>query len=166
MNTNIRSLQQRYAYMFATKNMGIDIPTGWLPIFEKLCKDIDEILGLDKRGFHFIQCKEKFGSARWYCKLSKVKQRVPVDIIDVHGAVVSSGAPDLPKTPVTFGEKIAKLVHEAEARTLHSCIVCGEHSHLDSSGGYMLQLCAVHKKMRRKGTLPNFWPDEDASESH
>ena len=60
--------------------MGIFIPTGWRSIFEKLCEDIDALLGLDKRGFHFIQCKEKFGSARWYWGMRKVKRPVRVDI--------------------------------------------------------------------------------------
>jgi hypothetical protein len=46
--------QERYPYMFARKNMGIFIPTGWRPIFEKLCEDIDALLGQDKRGFQFM----------------------------------------------------------------------------------------------------------------
>lgn len=164
MNTTLKSIQAHYPYMFPRKNQGIEVPEGWLPIFEQLCNDIDQILGPDKRGFSFIQCKEKFGSARWYCTLSKSKKQVRVDIIDSGGAVLSLEATDPRKTPVTLGEKITKLVHDAEALTHHCCIVCGEPSQCDSYGGYMLQLCTTHKKMRRKGTLPSFWPDQDASE--
>ncbi|MBK1684225.1 hypothetical protein CKO18_11710 [Rhodoferax fermentans] len=147
--------------MFKAKNLGIGIPAGWMSVFAQLCENIDEILGPDKRGFHFVQCKQKFGSARWYCKLNKVKQRTPVDILDSKGVVMSLRVPDKHKTPDMLGEKIAALVHEAEARTMQLCIVCGEPSRLDTFDGYMLQLCAVHKKMRRKGTLPNFWEEDD-----
>jgi len=147
--------------MFSMKNMGIVIPTGWQPIFERLCEDIDALLGRDKRGFHFIQCKEKFGSARWYWGMSKVRQRVRVDILDGDGSAMSLGRPDQRKTPVTLGAQIGQLVGDAEARTLHACIVCGEPSQADTFEGYILQVCAVHKKMRRRGTLPSFWPDED-----
>jgi hypothetical protein len=154
--------QERYPYMFARKNMGIFIPTGWWPIFETLCEDIDALLGQDKRGFHFIQCKEKFGSALWYWDMRKVKRPVRVDILCGDDPVTALNGPNLCQAPVTLGEQIGQLVRDAEARTLHACIVCGESSKADNFEGYILQVCAVHKRMRRKGTLPNFWPSEDA----
>ena len=63
---------------------------------------------------------------------------------------------------MTLGEQIGQLVRDAEARTQHACIDCGEPSKADNFEGYILQVCAIHKRMRRKGTLPNFWPSEDA----
>ncbi|MFZ4479088.1 MAG: HAD domain-containing protein [Rhodoferax sp.] len=64
--TTPNQLNRRYPYMFSGENVGISIPRGWTAIFEALCIDIDQTLGTDKRGFHFTQCKERFGSARWY----------------------------------------------------------------------------------------------------
>lgn len=63
MNTP-KELQARFPYMFEGDNIGIDIARGWMLGFQKLCEQIDELLGADKRGFHWTQCKEKFGSAR------------------------------------------------------------------------------------------------------
>jgi len=164
--TTQRELKDRYPYMFSGKNIGISIPHGWMPIFEKLCEDIDTLLGQDKQGFHFVQLKEKFGSARWYWVMDKLEPQIRIDIMGDDGVrSLTIGGPDKAKakTPVALlGERIGKLVSEAETKTEHSCIVCGEPSKADRHEYWVLQVCDVHKKMRRtKDGLPTFWPSED-----
>lgn len=160
--TSQRELIDRYPYMFRGKNLGFSIPTGWMPIFEKLCEDIDALLGQDKQGFHFVQCKEKFGAARWYWDTAKIKNPPRVDVMGEDGSIASFGGPDLTKAPKTLGEYIGQFVEEAEAKTAQACIVCGDPSQADQHEHWILQVCPEHKKMRRtKDGLPRFWPNED-----
>lgn len=56
--TTQRQVQARYPYMFVGRHLGISIARGWIRIFAKLCNDVDELLGSDKRGFHWRQCTE------------------------------------------------------------------------------------------------------------
>ena len=156
-------IKKRFPYMFSDKNnISISIPSGWMHIFEQLCKDIDLLLGQDKQGFHFVQCKEKFGSARWYWQLGTVKNLPRVDIITDIGVIGLTGRPDKSSTPETLREKIAQLVDMASAKTQHSCIVCGAPSQADHFDYWVLQLCEDHMRMRRSDAgLPSFWPTED-----
>lgn len=62
--TTPKEIETMYPYMFKGKNIGISIPKGWILLFKDLCDEIDRILGADRQGFHWSQCKEKFGSAR------------------------------------------------------------------------------------------------------
>ena len=53
----LNDLKERFSYMFAGPHAGIDIYRGWLADFASACEQIDALLGDDKRGFHFTQCK-------------------------------------------------------------------------------------------------------------
>ena len=109
-----KQLQQRFAYMFEGGNIGISIPKGWMPEFAKLWEQIDELLGDDKDGFHWRQCKEKFGSARWYWTIKgERKQALQIDIISGMQAVSttlksSKAAQPLPSLQDQIGELIGK----------------------------------------------------------
>lgn len=85
------------------------------------------MLSADKRGFHWMQLKEKFGSARWYWKM------------------------DVPRDEAERSLKMRASEHVGAAvdRTLTMCIVCGEAGKVDAHGGWHLVLCPHHKQMRR-----------------
>lgn len=68
----LSDLEERFAYMFASPNLGLDIYRGWLPDFIDACEQIDVVLGGDKRGFHWRQIKEKYGFARYYFRTDSV----------------------------------------------------------------------------------------------
>lgn len=160
MNTP-KQLYDRLPYMFAGKNLGISIPKGWFLLFAKLCQDIDDVLGADKRNFHWAQVKEKFGAARWYFSMQNMHATVAVNEIDSDGVVTS-----LFRTPVrdveSISSQVSRLVDAAEALTHSTCIVCGEPGKHDSHGGYILVLCAKHARQRiGGGSLPQFWFDEE-----
>lgn len=53
----LNALKARFSYMFDSPSSGIDIYRGWLADFASACEQIDALLGDDKRGFHFTQCK-------------------------------------------------------------------------------------------------------------
>ena len=66
-----RELKARFPYMFRTADpFAFEFPKAWFPAFVKLCEEIDALLGDKKRGFCWLQTKEKFGSARYYWKMT------------------------------------------------------------------------------------------------
>ncbi|OLP06661.1 hypothetical protein BLL52_2897 [Rhodoferax antarcticus ANT.BR] len=108
--------------MFAGKNIGLSVLQGWCQTFEALCQDIDAELGDDKRGFHWVQCKEKLGMARWHWDMGPDQDR-----------------PDV----------ITKRVNNAVAKTKHLCGVCGEPGEIDLEADWMLTLCPAHTQENR-----------------
>lgn len=165
MKNQLQQLQEKFPYMFNGDHIGIDVAPGWMPGFQKLCEQIDELLGADKRGFHWRQCKEKFGSARWYWKMEGHRSSLRVDLISDIGVVETvfkseeSGKPER-----SLYEQIVELIEEAEAQTRDACIVCGERGKEDEKEGYVLVLCEEHAHQRSIGNLPSIWLDEDEGE--
>ncbi len=129
----MNTVTERFPYQFEGDNIGLSMTHGWEPTFEKLCEDIDTLLGDDKRKFHWTQLKEKFGSARF------------------HWAVVNA------RTPPELQKTISALVGAAQAKTQHMCVVCGQLGQIDYSQPHMLMLCDEHVRQRSENKLPNFW---------
>lgn len=161
MNTP-KQLKSRFPYMFSGPDIGISISRGWMPIFEQLCEDIDRCLGADKMDFHFTQCKEKFGSARWYWAMKGNEPSIKIDIISDMGVVMA-----LSRTQKSGNERfdlsrqIDALVQAATVKTQQACIVCGAPGAPDRHTGWVLLLCPLHAKQRQSGQLPNIWFEEE-----
>ncbi len=156
-----------YPYQFAGKNIGLSIANGWLLEFATLCKDIDDLLGENKRGFHWVQLKEKFGSARYYWEMKHVKTPVAVDLVTSDGIVKYVNKPKVKGNSANYKHKEKELVEElnrlitaASDRTLESCIVCGKDGKPDNLDYYTLVLCTEHKRARRAGEDLDIWPEE------
>jgi hypothetical protein len=152
--TTPRQLKERFPYMFAGQNIGFSFYRGWLALFENLCQDIDALLGQDKRGFHWVQLKEKFGSARFYWDMKGYANKLHVSVISEKG-VLELG-PHHPDSNSPAGQ-IEALVRAATAATRSRCIVCGEAATLDQSDSYVLVLCEAHARQRRLGKLDRPW---------
>lgn len=91
------------------------------------------MLSADKRGFHWMQLKEKFGSARWYWKMD-----VPRDEAER-------------SLKMRLSEHVGAAVDRTSTMCIVCivCIVCGEAGEVDAYGGWHLVLCPHHKQMRR-----------------
>jgi hypothetical protein len=130
-----------------------------MPEFAKLCEQIDELLGRDKCGFHWRQCKEKFGSARWYWTIKGgSKQALRIDIMTNMRAVSMTLKDRKQKqSEPSLQNQIGELIGKAEAKTQQACIVCGQSGKLDQQEAYVLVLCEEHVRQRSDGKLPDFW---------
>lgn len=119
-------LKARYPYQFNNpKSLGVSFARGWFKGFAQLCAEIDEILGEDKRGFMWVQVKEKHGSARYHFELvGRARKNAKIN------------------------ERILDLTLKAGSRTAKHCIVCGEPGAMRTDDGYMLCLCDAHKALR------------------
>jgi hypothetical protein len=161
-------IKAMYPYQFEGKNIGLSIANGWLPGFAKLCRDIDTRLGKNKRDFHWVQLKEKFGSARYYWAMNNLKMPVVVDIITPGGVAKYANKPKMKGNNKTMDKTEDKelvdelniLISEASDRTLESCIVCGENGKPDNLDYYTLVLCIEHKRARHAGEELDIWPSE------
>lgn len=161
MNT-LKQLEARFPYQFTGPNIGISIAPGWNPIFQQLCEQIDELLGDDKKGFHWEQCKEKFGSARLYWSMRGNGSGIKVNFISEVGDVTSLNIPKKEKPGSSVSEQIGALIDAAEGKTRHACIICGEPGKTNNQDGFVLVLCEEHARQRRAGDLPSNWFWDDA----
>jgi hypothetical protein len=158
----LKEIKQLYSYQFKGKNLGFGIANGWLPEFSELCKNIDDLLGEDKRGFHWIQLKEKFGSARYYWSIKGRKDSIRVDLISTKKVVSYETSPPASKNPSqALFDQISELIDAAEAKTRSHCIVCGADGKIDQHEGYVLVLCDLHAKLQANGGDLDIWPKTD-----
>jgi len=131
---NLRELEARYPYMFEGPHTGLNHFTGWFPTFVQLCVAIDAVLGPDKRGFHWVQIKEKFGGARFY-KAMDLRLAPAGEYWDVEKDFELD-------THVAF---IGALIDEAESITARRCIRCGKPAKAIDLDGYVWTLCREHR---------------------
>lgn len=155
MTNPIDELKRRFPYMFLEPNLGINIAKGWSEHFEKLCVEIDQLLGQDKMGFHFTQCKEKFGEGRFYFRWGRNTAPMRVDIQTPNGVLSFRNDPISRRKPRPGDDvkrKVEELIAALESDTRSTCIVCSAPGKLHSHEGYLLVLCADHTRQRESKT--------------
>jgi hypothetical protein len=162
--TTPKELKARYPYQLAGPHIGLSFYRGWMPVFAQLCADIDAQLGPNKRGFHWVQMKEKFGSARWYFEMDLLLEpnEAAEDLTHLSIAQVNERFERLVNPQeLALHERIRSLRREAHARTQTACIVCGELAEVDRSTGPYLVLCPEHARQRRRGDMEPAWFDDE-----
>jgi hypothetical protein len=139
-HNSLKDLRARYPYQFSGPWLEIEVAKGWIPLFARLCSDVDQALGADTYGFYWSQIKEKFGSARFYYRFGE-REPVPSDYRPDrdHG---------LNYQQVVM--EVFNLTEQAEEATLSVCLACGKAGSRDSTGGYLLVLCPEHRVQRRR----------------
>ena len=158
--TTPRELKARYPYQFAEHHIELSFFRGWMPLFAQLCADIDAQLGPDKRGFHWVQLKEKFGSARWHCKLEPLLEPDKVAEIGIYASIAEINAHDerfANPQEMALRQRIQALRRGAEEHTQTACIVCSEPAEVDRSTGHLLVICPEHARQRRRGEMEPAW---------
>lgn len=136
----LQELQRRFGYMFTTPAMGLDFYRGWLPSFIRACERIDVVLGEDKRGFRFVQAKEKYGWARYYFSTDQARP-MRLSISDGNGVhELTTGLEDAHEIEKT----IAGILNEAEKESMTQCIVCGSPAEIRRRGGWLVCTCEAH----------------------
>jgi len=94
---------------------------GWLPLTTHLCGQVDRLLGPDKDAFHWVQFKEKLGSARFYGRWLR----------QPHNPAVK--------------EAVAEAINHAVLASARTCIVCGADAPVSEPD---VPLCATHEALR------------------
>lgn len=157
-----RELKARYPYQFVGPHIGLSFYKGWMPVFAQLCADIDALLGPNKRGFHWVQLKEKFGCARWYLEMEPLVEpdEDPTFLSMAEARERFERLADPQERALQ--RRIYELKREAEVRTQTACIVCGDLAEVDRGTGHFLVLCPEHARQRRRGDMePAWFTDEE-----
>ena len=97
----------------------LEIGDGWVPLVTRLIDDLDAV-GL---AYDVDQIKEKFGSLRFYYRIS--------------GILI----PEESRAAVT---QIQELVRKAETESIRICQVCGEPGFNRVFGGWLKTVCDEH----------------------
>jgi len=137
---SLRELQARYPYQFDGPWLEIEVALGWMPLFSQLCADVDLALDADTYGFSWSQIKEKFGSARFYCRFGG-REPVPCDYRTDRNHS---------RNYRQVVMEVFNLTEQAEEATLSICLACGKAGSRDSTGGYLLVLCPEHQVQRQR----------------
>lgn len=151
-----REIRARYPYMFAGPNIGFTIYRGWFQLFANACAEVDSILGSDRRGFHWVQLKEKFGHARWYWRMdpdpAEVSVRKPVKINEFNqdGTVTRLNLDDPTLELTSITDRIDAVIEGAMNITQSTCVCCGASGENHEYKGLYLCLCEDHAKERRR----------------
>lgn len=138
----LSELRSRYGYMFP-KTARLDFYRGWIEPISTMCSEIDDVLGPNRRNFHFDQIKEKFGQARIFFALTG-RQDVVIDC-RAEGEV-SRLTLNQDHVNVDLAEKVRAIVKAVEDATGTRCMLCGGRSKISSCGFLLVCLCAEHSR--------------------
>ena len=172
MNHSPKALKARFPYMFEGKNISFDFYRGWMSILAQACEEIDHALGPDKRSFHWVQIKEKFGSARFYYHMTREPGEGARIVLNIHSVpnpaesvreVIKPEGEDPASVPAVVGD----IIERATLETTTACIVCGATAQVRSYGGSYALLCDVHHPDQFPGGWAAIWraahaEDDDA----
>jgi hypothetical protein len=157
-----KDLKARFAYQFSGKHLGRTHFRGWFPVFAKLCEDVDELLGEDKRGFNWLQIKEKWGTGHFYWEMQGISTlrldlRSPGQLTSIRIREQAAGS-----AQPSLAERITDLVRRAERETVTQCIVCGQPATISDEEAWVLALCDKHAQVRRTADNWSAWMKEHA----
>lgn len=153
----VELLRQKHVFMRG-HSLGSDLMPGWLPIVERLCSDIEQILsGVEKQALRILQIKEKLGELAFYSSFI-------------------SDAPFGGESPSSFDthpriKRHFELVHAARRQSLKTCFMCSQSAELREVRGLYLPLCLIHRSTHPRHldfafeqvTGRSFWPPNTAT---
>ena len=145
----VRSLVERYPWLFSGQHLGHDIMPGWLGLVEQLCGDIDRMVPADLKrddgtGFHFSQIKEKWGALRVYWGLGEAGGEPAT--IDVASPGPLNSVRIWAAPAAAWSEKVNAAVQAAEEKSATICLFCGAPGHIRNSDGWFNASCGRHAR--------------------
>jgi len=163
----LRRLMDGHPALFAGKQFEIpsDLPRGWCPIADRLCTDLERLLGDAASRFQPIQSKEKWGSWRFYWRVQgEGKDELTVDITkpvdatsEMLGTYEGADLVQVQVSPTPAGYRLSVLpvgklrrairerVREAERKTERTCMWCGRPSDVWTTGWVHIA-CNEHRR--------------------
>lgn len=105
------------------------LPAGWFGLVDRLCSDLEALLGHRSDSFIVAQVKEKFGSLRFYYDWNRGDAES-----DPHAALLA--------------EQLRTLIDAAREQSTRICQKCGAPAVLASHRGWTAALCGQHASHR------------------
>jgi hypothetical protein len=166
----IRQLMESHPALFAGRQFEVPGPylaSGWYSIADRLCEDVEELLGINAERFRPTQAKHKWGSWRLYWELVLANdEREDARTSPFNWDVVGSLPPDFTageevantrRQPTVYGTRLTLLptgdlrravderVRAAELETQSTCMWCGRPGQYWSDGGWIHVACTEHR---------------------
>jgi hypothetical protein len=158
-------VMREHPVLFAGKTFQIpsELPAGWFTIVDRLCSDLETLLGAASAAWRPIQCKEKWGSLRWYWRLDLDDDGKPeafeLDLVSPPdpAAIERLNQGDVRVSQTPAGYRISVLpqgelrraiyarVRLAEQETERTCQWCGEPGTYWSNG-WVHVACRRHRR--------------------
>jgi hypothetical protein len=139
------ALARRFPYMFDKPHIGFDFYRGWQSILSGVCVALDDLfkaeVGHDYDGFAWRQIKEKFGTARFYYRLTKPEVEPSRIILLEHSQRARRTLADWD----ALSDAVDELVSAGEVATQTACMACGEKADQGSGRGWITTLCDKHR---------------------
>ena len=142
-------------------------PAGWFDLVDKLCTDLEAILGDATGAFAIEQIKQKWAGLRFYWSIKGTAEPLYADLIGFHPRdeedLSEQGEPGyrlsieekiwgtrISMTPSTeLGNAVTVRIESAETESEATCEWCGAPGQLWIAGrggpGYHYTACAAHK---------------------
>ena len=141
----LRKLPSRYSYMFPLQGQerarAYAWFRGWLPEVAVMCDRIDLLLGDNKRDFHWIRVREKFGAPSFHYQMEG-KARFAVNLHRPQDVRRVDCAPRETFDPVAVA--VQEVILETEVELRSHCIICGAPATITNAQGPWASLCAFH----------------------
>jgi len=120
-----------------------DLPPGWYSLVDKLCSDIEALLGGEPERFEVTQIKEKYGGLRFYFSFEGAEDRF-VDFHSSEGIETFVQQGDGPAVMT----RLRMLVSAASEHSTSICQDCGAPGTLANRQGWFSTLCERHSAER------------------
>jgi hypothetical protein len=136
-----------------------DLPPGWYSLVDKLCSDIEALLGPEPERFEVTQIKEKYGGLRFYFSFEGVED-VFMDFQTSEGPRTLVQQADGPLNMA----QVRVLVAEASRRSIATCQECGAPGARATRNGWLSTLCEQHAaaRSRQANAIAKLGEDIDA----
>ncbi len=158
-----RKLQEEFLFMKQTRDpkdtsvyrtYGCECSGGWYEIIHDCCRAVSD--ENDKVGIpvDFIpeQIKEKFGTLRFYYDFEDAPLAIHAfDCIGGDSLRFVPGSDNDDDEKKAFRQRIAEIVHNAEAKSTSVCEFCGEKGIIRKDLCWIKTLCDEHYKKMRMG---------------
>lgn len=124
------------------------VEPGWYGIVDKLCSDIEKVLGPQGcEAFRILQIKEKYAELRFYWTTGDDPD-LHLDIQSSDGTVghfTKRTSPDIAAL-----DSVRALVNAASKASLCTCRVCGQPGEMREVDHWYVTLCDAHLAERKK----------------
>ena len=143
-SSQLRGLLARYEYMFplSGETRPYAFYRGWAPQFAALCEQVDAILTVNKRGFHWTRIREKFGAPSFAYRMRGQARFA----INSHRPFSVSRVECAPRESFdSAAVSVQEMVLQTEIRLRNACIVCGANSEITNVQGPWVSLCPDHQ---------------------
>jgi len=148
---DLQRLMDTHPLLFRGRPPAVDsyVMPGWYGLLDKLCRDIEELLGADGcPAFEIRQIKEKFSSLRFYFRFGEISD-LHVDLLSEAGHQHLVAQRPGPADDEELVRQLRDLVNQACAASAFTCEECGAPSAERNMRGYFVTLCDEHLKERQ-----------------